>query len=288
MTQPHPLFPDEDGVLTPHAVGLVQETNEQYHAGPGISKSHLDAIKGLSPRHYWHRYLNPNREPEDPTPALLLGSAVHSAILEPDDFKSQVIESPGFDRRSNSGKAAYAEFYAKHAGKIVLEPKEFAACIAIRDAVHSHPVASGLLRGGRPEQSFYAVDKETGELIKCRTDYIHDSGAMIVDVKTTDDASPDGFGKSSANFRYPVQTAWYHHVLDEAYGEHPEQWVFLAVEKNPPYAIGIYFTEHDVVTQGAIAARRDFLRIVEHRRSGVWPDYGMDPQPLKLPAWAKL
>lgn len=282
------LYPDEDGVLTPHPIGLVEQTNDEYHAGPGISKSHLDAISGASPRHYWHKYLNPDREPEVSTPAKIMGSAVHAAILEPDLFPTLVVASPGFDRRTKNGKAGYEEFYGQHAGKIVLEPDDYETCIKVRDAVHTHPVASGLLKNGRAEQSFFAIDPDTGELVKCRTDYMHDSGAMIVDVKTTDDASPNGFGKSAANYRYIIQTAWYHRVLDCAFGEHPENWLFLAVEKEPPFAVGIYFTESDAVARASIAAQRDFETIVKHRRSGVWPDYGMDPQPLLLPAWSKF
>jgi len=282
------LYPDEDGVLQPHPVGLVECTNDEYHRGPGISKSHLDAIANASPRHYWHRYLNPDRERQEPTAAMIMGTAVHSAVLEPDLFTKEVIESPDFDRRTKVGKAEYEAFQQANKGRIVLAPEDFATCLAIRDAVHMHPVAAGLLQGGRAEQSFYAVDKETGELIKCRTDYMHDSGAMIVDLKTTEDASPNGFGKSAANFRYPIQTAWYNGVLDAAFGEHPETWVFLAVEKKPPYAVGIYFMEPDTLARAEIAARRDFLRIVEHRRSGDWPDYGATPMPLALPGWSKL
>lgn len=282
------LYPDADGVLQPHPTGLVQQTNDEYHSGPGISKSHLDAIASASPRHYWHKYLNPNRERAEPTAAMVMGSAVHSAILEPDLFPSEVIEAPEFDRRTKVGKAEYEAFKAANAGRIILPPEDYATCLAIRDAVHTHPVAAGLLQGGKAEQSFYAIDPETGELIKCRTDYLHDSGAMIVDVKTTEDASPAGFGKSSANFRYPIQTAWYNRVLDTCYGEHPETWVFLAVEKKPPYAIGLYFMEPELLERAAIAAQRDFMRIVEHRRSGEWPDYGIEPQPLVLPGWSKL
>lgn len=267
-------------------LGLVVESNEVYHAGPGISKSHLDAINGRSPRHYWQRYVNPDREPEEQTDATIIGTAVHTAILEPDLFPSQVIESPGFDRRTKAGKSEWEHFSQLHAGKIILKPDDYEHCLRIRDAVHRHPVASGLLHGGQSELSFYASDAETGELIKCRTDYLRDD--LIVDVKTTDDASPAGFGRSAANYRYTVQTAWYHHVLDSAFGEHPHHWVFLAVEKEPPYAIGLYWVEPTDLERARIAARRDFLRIVEHRRSGTWPDYGMDPQPLAMPSWAKL
>lgn len=274
---------------TTKKLGLVIETNDEYHSHTeSISKSHLDAIASGSPKHYWHRYVNPDRERQEPTAAMIMGTAVHTAVLEPDLFPSEVIESPGFDRRTKVGKAEYEAFQAAHKGRIVLAPEDYAKCLAIRDAVHMHQVAGGLLQGGQAEQSFYAIDAETGELIKCRTDYMHNSGAMIVDLKTTDDASPAGFGKSAANFRYPIQTAWYNGVLDAAFGEHPENWVFLAVEKNPPYAVGIYFMEPDMVARAEIAARRDFLRIVEHRRSGEWPDYGVTSMPLALPGWSKL
>lgn len=300
---PQALYPDEDGVLQPHPTGLVIQTNDEYHAGPGISKSHLDAINAGSPRHYWHKYLNPAREAEERTEAMIMGSAVHSAILEPDLFPSEFMAAPDEApprpsiRQVNAKKPSPAtvnainfwkDFDAENVGRTVLRLNDFNICMSIRDAVHTHPVAAGLLTGGKAEQSFYAIDSETGELIKCRTDYLHDSGAMIVDVKTTEDASPNGFGKSSANFRYPVQTAWYNGVLDSCYGEHPENWVFLAVEKSPPFAIGLYFVEADLLERAQIAAQRDFMRIVTHRRSGEWPDYGMEPQPLILPGWGKL
>lgn len=279
------LYPDADGVLTPHPLGLVECSNETYHAGPGISKSHIDCIANASPRHYWHRYLNPDREPQEPTPAMVLGSAIHSIVLEPDLFATGYVANPGIERRSNAGKAEYAAFEAENKGKIILSDDDYQSCLAVRDAVHMHPVAAGLLTGGKAEQSFYAIDPEHGELIKCRTDYL--TGSMIVDLKSTEDASPDGFGKSAANFRYPVQTAWYNDVMDAAFGEHPEHWVFLAVEKKPPYAIGIYFAQPEAVQRARVAARRDLQRIVEAKRSGQFPDYGIEALPLSLPAWWK-
>lgn len=279
------LYPDADGVLEPHPIGLVDCTNEQYHRGPGVSKSHLDKIASQSPRHYWHHYLNPDREPEEPTPAKVLGTAIHSIILEPDTWDTGYAINPGIERRSNAGKAEYAAFLAENAGKTIISDDQAQACYAIRDAVYRDPLAAGLLRGGKAEQTVYSIDKETGELIKCRMDYLPDNGSMIVDVKSTDDASPAGFGKSAANYRYPVQTAWYNHVLDEAFGEHPPHWVFLAFEKEPPYVIGVYFAQPEDTARAAIAARRDFMRIIEAKRSGFWPGYSTEALPLTLPTW---
>lgn len=283
-------------------LGLVDETNDEYHGSVGsVSKSHLDVIAAGSPRHYWHKYLNPNRETEEPTPALILGQAIHSAILEPHLFTSEFAAVPeDAPKRPTSTQLKaknpsletteaiqwWAEFNKAAEGKTVLTADNFRICMDIRDAVHSHPVASGLICDGKAEQSVYAVDGETGETVKCRIDYL--TADMIIDLKSTEDASPAAFGKSAAKYRYPVQQAWYQDVLDSAFGEHPPYWIFLAVEKTPPYAIGIYYLEPEDVTRGRIAARRDLLTIASCRRANAWPDYGTDARPLPIPGWAKL
>lgn len=285
MTQPQELYPDADGVLHPHPVGIVECTNDEYHAGPGVSKSHLDCINASSPKHYWQKYLNPDREPVEKTPALVMGSALHKIILEPDLFEGAFVPNPGIERRSNAGKAEWAAFVAENAGKAILSDEDYQKCLAIRDAVHLHPVIGPLMQGGVSEQSVYAIDSETGELVKCQIDKLLSN--LIVDVKSTLDASPAGFGKSAANYRYPHQTAWYQDVMDEAFGEHPDYWAFLAIEKEPPFAMGLYYPDPDQVRMAREANRRDFLRIVEHKRSGHWPDYATEALPLAMPGWWK-
>ncbi|MEX3764437.1 PD-(D/E)XK nuclease-like domain-containing protein [Paraburkholderia phenoliruptrix] len=270
-----------------HPTGLVEITNDAYHAGPGISKSHLDAIAEQSPLHYWYEYENPDRPPREETEALCLGSAIHSAILEPDLFTKNYIASPPFNRRTNDGKKMFADFCEENQGKGILLPAEYDMCIATRDAVHRHPVAAGLLRNGRAEQSFYAYDQETGELIKCRFDFLHDGGGMAIDLKSANSAAPARFAKDAANFRYDIAPAWYFDVLRQLYGERPKHWVWLVVEKEPPYAVGLYYARVEDIERAHNAARRDFMRIVNCRRANDWPDYAHNIDPLELPAWAK-
>ena len=43
-------------------------TNEQYHADPAISASHLKAVM-QSPHHYFSRFLDPSRPTVEPTSA---------------------------------------------------------------------------------------------------------------------------------------------------------------------------------------------------------------------------
>jgi hypothetical protein len=267
--------------------GKVDLTNDEYHASPGVSKSHLDVIAEQSPLHYWHRYINPNREPEEPSDALKLGTAIHSAILEPDLFTSAYVESPAYNMRTKEGKQLFADFVADNPGKSILSPDDMVTCLAIRDRIHTNPAIVGLLSGGRSEQSFYANDPETGELVKCRFDYLHDDMGMAIDVKSTRDASKTSFGKDVANLRYDIAPAWYFDVIKALYGESPKHWVWLCFEKTPPYAAGIYFAKPEDIERARVAARADFMKIVTCRYDDYWPDYAVSVEPLDMPAWVK-
>lgn len=270
-----------------HPLGLVEIDNDSYHAGPGISSSHLHTWADGSPLHYWHKYLNPDREPEVETDAKRLGHAVHAAVLEPDLFESKYLVTPNFNRRTKDGRALYEEFLQENKDKNIITPEDKEICLAIRDRVYRHPTARGLLSGGKAEQSFYTRDAETGELIKCRFDYLQDSGFAAIDVKSTISASPEAFGRQVGNLRYDVSAAWYLDILQQLYGDTPEHWIWLAFEKEPPYAIGIYYAESDMLQRALATARRDFMGIVQHRRMNYWPDWGAEVMPLKLAAWVK-
>lgn len=272
---------------TPAPHGLVNMTNEAYHQAPGISKSCLDQV-AKSPLHYWARYVDPNRAQDPPTKAMIIGSAVHAAVLEPEVFTALYLPAPEVNRRTNAGKEELAAFEAEAAAKgaTVLDPADYRQCVAIARAVRAHPVAAGLLKEGRAEQSYFGKDPDTGLMVKCRPDFLPDSGIGIVDLKTTEDASPAEFGRSAAKWRYYVQAAFYPDVLRSIYGEAPENFIFIAAEKQPPYAVAVYFCDPDQIALGREKARQNLARIAECQAAGAWPDYGHEPMPLRLPAWA--
>lgn len=268
--------------------GLVEMTNEEYHAAPGTSKSHLDSIDGRSAKNYWQDYLNPNRPPRKMTPALKLGQAIHCAMLEPDELPDRYAIEPDIDKRSNAGKAAYAAFVRENFGKTLLSESDYQVCLGIRDATHANPKVSGLLTGGVAEKSYFAIDPETGELIKCRVDYLVGGiDGLVVDLKSTTHAGKVAFGKSANDYRYDLQPPWYFDVFQAEFGTHPKQFVWIAFEKEPPFAMGIYYATPEQIEAGRRAARRDFMRIVHHKRLNYWPDYSEEILPLELPTWTR-
>lgn len=268
------------------ATGLLHLSNEAYHGGPGISKSHLD-VAAKSPAHYWAAYLDPNREPRQATPAMVLGTAIHAAILEPDLFAKQFVIAPDISRRSNAGKAEYDDWIKGNTGREVLTPEQWQVACGARDAVRGHHHASELLKRGQAELSFLGRDGVHDELVKCRTDWLSWDDGLIVDVKSTEDASPAAFIRSVLTYRYHVQQAWYLDVIEQALGDVPLlRWVFLAVEKSPPYAVGLYTLPPAMVAAGRIQARADLARIVHNKLLGTWWDYGSaGTTELEVPPW---
>lgn len=191
-----------------------------------------------------------------------------------------------------------AEWLENNQGRTVLSQAQWDQLHAMRDAVMAHPAASRILEAGNN---------------------------MVVDLKTTDDASLDGFSKSIANWRYDVQHPFYLDGLREAIlqgGVHPDaqcvftqgaaelsaywidqetgvlcrcrpdfwrgepnHFVFIAVEKKPPYAVAVYVLDSDSVDLGRAQYRRDLNRYAQCLQTDTWPGYGDKIQTISVPGW---
>lgn len=271
-------------------------TNEEYHADTSrISKSGLDKI-AKSPAHYYAKYLDPNRDVEKRTDALVIGTAVHSAILEPDDFKSRyatiddtkiVNEIGGAKPRSTS---KYKEWYAEQleliGNKEIIAYSEFNYCDLIRSKVRQHPTAGALLASGYAEQTFHFEEPISGAPCKFRPDWLNMQNNVIVDIKTTDDASPRRFARSVEKYRYHVQDAFYSDGLYHSQGIQIDGFVFIAVEKQAPYNVGVYVLPEGGTQRGRELYQENCIKYMECRKSGIWPGYSDQIEELKLSQWA--
>ena len=262
--------------------------NAEYHRHSAISKSHLDLV-ARSPLHYWARYVDPNRVEPEPTPAMRLGTAVHTLTLEPDSWDSRYVTAPQIDRRTKEGKATWAEFEALSAGRELISCDDRAVISRMAEAVWKHPAAEMLLfkLPGKAETTHMWTDEATGLQCKCRPDWLTDDGSLIVDLKTTEDASPAGFRKSIANFRYHVQASWYLDGLERATGKRPEQFIFICVEKKPPHAVAVYADDAEMIAQGQITAARDLQQLADCKAANSWPGYSDQIETISLPPWMR-
>lgn len=228
-----------------------------------------------SPAHYQASL----KESHEPTKAMLIGSAVHAAVLEPDLFASEYIAWSGADKRTKIGKEEWAQVEAS--GKNILSMDDYCNVSAIAKAVRQHETAGKLLKEGTAEVSLFTEIEDVPS--KCRMDWLRPG--VIVDLKTTDNASPTGFAKSISNYSYDIQAAWYLDCCQSA-GLDIETFVFVAVEKAPPYAVGLYELDYASLDVGRSKYQRA-LSLWKHCAAiDEWPGYSDDIITLQLPAWA--
>lgn len=189
-----------------------------------------------------------------------------------------------------------ARWAAENEGYTVLSVDTYEQLLGMRDAIMAHPMAGKLLSGeGVAEASVYWTDPSTGELCRCRPDFWRKDG-VVVDLKSTEDASPDGFAKSLVNYRYHVQAPWYLGGMAAAHaaGHFPEgfaaprAFVFIAVEKRAPYAVACYALDAESLEIGTRLMRADLDTLAECRRTDIWPGYGDTLQQLGVPQWYLL
>ena len=260
--------------------------NADYHAHPAVSKSHLDLI-ARSPLHYWARYVDPARVAPEPTPQMRLGTALHTHVLELSRWDQEIAVAPGdINRRTKEGKEQWAAFEASAAGKTVITADDAETVMAMGRSIMRHPGAAMLLGlAGKAETTHMWTDATYGIECKCRPDWLTDDGSIMVDLKTTRDASPRGFRQSIASFRYWVQAGWYMHGVQAATGKRPEQFIFVCVESTAPYACAVYAADAEMIERGHEQAMRDLGKLAVCRAADSWPSYSDQIETISLPGW---
>ena len=123
-------------------------------------------------------------------------------------------------------------------------------------SVHCIGSLRDLLAKGDAEVSAYFRDPDTGAQYRIRPDWVAPAGdgVILLDVKTCPDASPTGFAKSIANYRYAVQAAFYSDGWTAATSQTVHAFVFAAVEKEYPFAAAAYILDDESIEQGRRAA----------------------------------
>jgi len=246
-----------------------------YHGLDRVSNSALSRLK-RSPAHYRYSSFDGSTE------ARLFGRAFHSALLTPDVFKSEYATFEG-DRRTTGGKKAYAELVKTH-GENVIRKGDVETIVAMRQSILQNTSASLLLSAeGKTEVS--VLWNCEGVPAKSRIDKHIPSEGILVDLKSTRSAHPDAFAKSVASYGYYRQAPFYMHAAASS-GLSADRFIFIAVEKDPPYGVGVYELSYGAFMQGH-AEIMDLIRTYKQcSDQDAWPSYGNDIMTLDLPRWA--
>lgn len=220
-------------------------TEREYRSHEGISRSELFKISE-SPEKF--KYYQEN--PEEPTPSLIFGQLFHAMALQPETVADLFAVAPNVDRRTKAGKEAFAQFESESHGKTVVTEDMIEMSEAMCEAMFKDPFVCKLLNGQK-EVPFFWQDDLTGELCKCRVDCLTELSdkLIVVDVKTADDASTDAFMRSAVKYGYDLQAAMYGKGVEVCTGKKPI-FVFIVIEKKPPFAINILQCDELFIRRG--------------------------------------
>lgn len=224
---------------------ILGMSNADYHAHSAISSSDVKMVAAKSLAHWKHKVRKRST-------AFDLGTAVHAMVLEP--HLDLIVRGPE-DRRGDKWKKAVLA--ADLDGKLVLTESDYDQAVAMADAVRAHPVVQKWM--SLPfiaEASFFAEDSLTKTRIKCRPDGFIPSIGLVFDIKTTTDASPEGFPREVRKYGYDLQADFYLRTLQSA-GYNADDFFFVCVEKEPPYAVCVHSLEHG------------YMRLAEFRVSAI-------------------
>ncbi len=280
-------------------------SNTDYHGDYGVSRSQLMTFK-RSPLHFWYENISGTYIKPESSSSMNFGSALHCYLLENDKFDDQFIcntnsiSIPKLPLLREVGRLVYDsmkakieelkavkhiqeyEFNMQCQGKTVITKEELDKIKDIKTTLLSRNYENNLLIGGKNEHSIFWQDKESGLICKCRPDIWHES--MVVDLKTTADASFKSCQSSIYRYGYHIQSAM---ILDGIYaatGKLLETFVFLFVEKEAPYATGIYIMDDQTIEQGRIEYKKYLLRLKECYDKDEWPSY--ERSIINLPRFA--
>lgn len=249
-------------------------TMTTFEAYQEIDALNWSSLKHLmkSPLHY--RWNKDHPQPDSDT--LIVGRAVHTAILEPLKFLREYAMWSGKVRRGKE----WESFQEQHPNKTIIRETDYRRVEQIAAAVQAHPEASRILSGCEYEKSL--TWEWLGYQCKGRLDALADD--RVVDLKSTADL--ERFEAQAYRMGYHGQLSWYSNGAFKQDGGNRDVFI-VAVESKPPFDVGVYQVSDDAMVAGETLVNGLIERLRKCEAEDKWP--GMMPaiQSLNIPTWAQ-
>jgi len=271
--------------------GLVEKdnrylSNEEYHKTDAIGSTDLKKILSCPKKFYSDK----SKDDTNKSSQMLLGSLVHTLFLEKEKFKSEYVIVDSKTKNTNKYKDAVAkELERKDNVRTVITQQEFDLASSISESIlNSESYNIIINESSRLVCESSVFWKEDDIEYKCRPDLIvfsENYNPILVDIKTTRDASPDAFSKSVVNFGYDLSAAHYLKGLSTASIDCSAA-ILLAVETTYPFVVQAYVLGDDTINRGYIMRDKAIDRLLESDESNPSGYCHSSIEELNLPGWA--
>lgn len=251
-------------------------TDAEYFAHDALSHSDTKLL-ARSPAYYHHVKTTGDKDFKAEfdfghvVHELALGEGAGIVVVDADSWRTKAAQE--------AKKEARAE------GKAPLLRDEYEQAKACAEAVTRHPIARKLW--DTADHFEIAATWDDGDVPrKAKLDLV--AGRFGVDLKTTDYAETEAFGRSAGKYGYATQDAWYRDALTEAFGIDEPEFLFVVVEKRPPFLVNVIKLDPYDVDLGH---KRNGQMVDLYRRcrdTDTWPAYGDGINQAQLPRWAEI
>lgn len=282
---PHECHTAEQATPGEIKPGLHFDLDEAlYHSHP--TSLSVSGAKKLLPPSCPAKFKAAQEAGEEHKAVFDLGKVAHTLVL---GKGAEIAVAPFEDWRTKAAREFREQAYDDALTPVLAA--DYARSKQLADSVLAHPLAAALFVGGEPEVSAFWTDPVTGVDCRARFDYLPEAVAgkrlIVPDLKTALSSHPGEFGKAAAKFFYAMQDAWYTDACI-ALGLDPDPaFVFVTVEKEPPYlvTVGQLRAEDKRLGRGLNdRARRIYRECVENDH---WPGYSPPTEiaEISLPYW---
>lgn len=264
--------------------GVYENVPEDvYHGWDLCSYSRLKVLATKTPAHL-RMVLDSQRD----TPAMRVGTALHRLVLE----GREALESAfavGGPINEKTGKPYGADtqrfaMWEAEQGKPVLSLDQMHQVESMAAAIGRSTAATGLL-AQCPRRELSMIGSLHGQRVKARGDAYGDG--MLLDIKTTGrGAGRADFERTIGSLGYGLQSAVYANVAWDV-GLPVDDFVFIVVESEPPYDVGVYRIDDEVIDLYEQALPRLLERYADCVSRNHWPGTDDEVQRVGIPLWLK-
>jgi PDDEXK-like domain of unknown function (DUF3799) len=255
---------------------------EDYLSHPALNSSKLKLMLKTS-----LDFKEGLEEENNETKSTLLGTAVHTLLLEPQTFEARyALQTEEFgDKRSGETKKRWDAFKNENKGKTILDQKESLFLVRLKEKVRKNTHLRLLIAGGQSE--IVGISEAQGLALKARADLL--TKDTIWDVKTTIDGVDDAnLYRTIKKYRYDFQAAHYFRIFNELMGNKFKNfgWIFVDTS-SPAQHIRLIKAPEIMIRRACMTHAEVILSVLTCMENNTWPGWPTNPTELEMPHWAE-
>jgi hypothetical protein len=220
------------------------------------------------------------------------GNSFELALLDKGNFEKQVAilqstawvakalkEKPELKVPKNSTcyKAEESKFMSENDGKYIIPDvgdQSYECVEQMLESCYRDATIQRLISNTEYQLSLFWTDQNTGVNLKTRPDICKRKKNVIVNLKTTNDGSPEAFSRELGKYDYPLQASIeIRGCIESGLMQQVDNYFWLVVEKVPPFNATLY--EFERGDQQYSSDELDYLlsRIARAREENLYPGY---------------